>query len=61
MSTILKVRLAVAAIGLVVWGYAVYANDATLRLVGMVMLALSLLLRWIRTPRADAPRDGDAA
>jgi hypothetical protein len=41
-------RLAIALIGIVIWGYALKYDDAPLRVVGMVLIALSLLMRFLR-------------
>lgn len=54
MTWLLKVRIAVAVMGIVVWAYAVKADDPRLRLAGIVLLAVSLLLRWFG-PRRQAP------
>ncbi|HET9454088.1 MAG TPA: hypothetical protein VFO66_07395 [Gemmatimonadaceae bacterium] len=57
MSWLLKIRIAVAAIGIVVWAWAVKVDDPRLRLTGIVMLAVSLALRFLgrRAPR-ETPR-----
>jgi hypothetical protein len=47
VSRYLQVRLALAIIGIIVWGYAVFVDDARLRLVGIVLLAASLILRLV--------------
>ena len=47
MSRLLQIRLALAIIGIVVWGYGLLREEATVRLVGIVVLALSLVLRFI--------------
>ena len=49
MSRLLQIRLALAIIGVVVWGYGLLRDEATVRLVGIVVLALSLVLRF--TPK----------
>lgn len=54
MSWLLKARIAVAVMGIVVWAYAVKVEDPRLRLTGIVLLAVSLLLRWFG-PRRQAP------
>ena len=56
----MQVRLAVATIGIVVWGYGLLRDDANVRLAGIIVLAASLLLRF--TPRRlrdqpDSPTD----
>jgi hypothetical protein len=54
MNWLLKIRLAVATIGIVVWAWAIKVDDPRLRLIGIVLLAVSLLLRWFG-PRRQNP------
>lgn len=49
MSRLLQIRLALAVIGIVVWGYGLLREEPRVRLVGIVVLALSLVLRF--TPK----------
>ena len=42
-----QVRMAIAAVGVLIWGYGVRVDDATLRLVGMGFLLACLLLRFV--------------
>ncbi|MEX2152882.1 MAG: hypothetical protein WD825_06040 [Gemmatimonadaceae bacterium] len=49
MSRLLQVRLAIAIIGIVIWAYGVAADEAQVRLVGIILLATSLVLRF--TPK----------
>ena len=56
MSRLLQIRLALAIIGVVVWGYGLLRDEATVRLVGIVVLALSLVLRF--TPKRFHGNDG---
>jgi hypothetical protein len=49
VTLILKVRLALAIIGIVVWGYGIAQDEPNVRLVGIAVLALSLVLRF--TPK----------
>jgi hypothetical protein len=54
VTTLMTVRLAVAVMGIVVWAYAIKVDDARLRLAGIVMLAVSLALRFLgRRRRSD--------
>lgn len=46
MSRLRQVRLTLAIIGIVVWGYGLQVDDAQLRLVGIALLAVSLILRF---------------
>jgi hypothetical protein len=52
--TLTWIRLAVAAIGLVVWAYGYQADDVTIRWVGIAFLAVAVLLRFI-APRRRPP------
>ena len=40
-------RAVLAAIGVIVWGYGYRTEDARLRLVAIVILAVTLLLRYL--------------
>jgi hypothetical protein len=40
-------RLVLGAIGVVVWGYGYRVNDPTVRLVGIVLLAVTVMLRFV--------------
>jgi len=52
----MQARIAFAAMGVVVWGYGFASGDANVRLAGIVLLALSLILRFVdRRPRKDDP------
>jgi hypothetical protein len=54
MTWLLKIRLALAVIGIVIWGYAVRVDDPQLRLAGIIMLFLSLVLRFAARRRPPA-------
>ena len=47
LSRLTRIRLAVALIGAVVWFTGVRFDDSTTRVVGMVVLAASVLLRFL--------------
>lgn len=53
----MKVRLAIATMAIIVWGYAYAADDARLRLAGIILLAAALLLRFLpgNRSRNDTP------
>ena len=53
MSPLVQVRLAVAIIAIVLWAYGYTVDDDRIRLGGIILLAVSLLLRFAgpRTPR----------
>lgn len=46
MTRLMQVRLALAIVGTVVWGYGLLEDEPRVRLVGIVVLALSLVLRF---------------
>jgi hypothetical protein len=48
------IRLGVAAIGLLVWVYGYQADDTTVRWVGIALLAVAVLLRFV-APRRRPP------
>jgi hypothetical protein len=54
MTNFMRLRLALTGIGVVVWGYGLVRDEPTVRLVGIIVLAASLLLRF--APKAL--RDG---
>lgn len=43
----MQVRVAFAVIGIAIWGYGVASDRENLRLVGIALLALSLILRFM--------------
>lgn len=43
----MQIRLVLAIIGIMVWGYGLASDDATVRLVGIAILASSLALRLV--------------
>lgn len=47
MSRLLLVRLAIAIIGIVTWGYGVAADLPRVRLAGIILMAASLILRFL--------------
>ena len=47
MSRLLQVRLAIAITGIVIWGYGVAADEPRVRLVGIILMAASLILRFM--------------
>ena len=54
MQQVTAMKLALAASGLVVWGYGVRANETFPTYFGIAMLATAVILRFLR-PR-DKPR-----
>lgn len=56
---VMAARIALLLIGLAVWGYGVRVDHARLRLIGIAILALSLVLRFFRRrqpPDVDTTR-----
>jgi type IV secretory pathway VirB2 component (pilin) len=53
----MQVRLVAAIIGIVVWGYGLARDESTVRLVGIVVLAISLALRFAPKRFQGAERD----
>ena len=47
MKGLLLARITLAALGVVVWGYGLRVDDSRIRLVGIVGLAISLVLRFV--------------
>ena len=58
MTRYTQLKLALAAIGVLVWAYGYRANDPTIRLIGIVFLALSVILRLLpkRMRDSDYPK-----
>ena len=56
MNRLLRIRLGVALVGAAVWGTSVRLDDARGRLVGMVIMAVALLLRFV-PKRFHGPED----
>ena len=56
MNRLLRIRLGVALVGAAVWFTSVRLDDARGRLVGMVILAVALLLRFV-PKRFHGPED----
>jgi len=59
MDRLVQARLVVAGIGIVVWGVGHARADADIRLVGIVILAISLVMRWGArfAPKRQEPKD----
>ncbi|MFL5605725.1 MAG: hypothetical protein ACJ8AD_04700 [Gemmatimonadaceae bacterium] len=47
MRTLLWVRMALALIGVAVWGWGYRTDDPQIRLAGMAILLVTLLLRFV--------------
>jgi hypothetical protein len=55
MTRVSQARLAFFAIGIMIWGYGVATDDATIRWVGIGVLLISFVLRFFQ----KRPRGGD--
>lgn len=62
MTPVTQAKLALAVIGVVVWGWAVRVDDARLRLIGIAFMAAAVLLRFLKPggPRRGPRREGDS-
>ncbi|MBA3890367.1 MAG: hypothetical protein H0X64_07545 [Gemmatimonadaceae bacterium] len=58
MTRTIVARVALLVMGIVVWGYGVRAGDTQLRLIGIGLLAASLILRFFKR-RPPAGNDDD--
>lgn len=56
MTRTILARVALMVMGILVWGYGVRADDTQLRMIGIGLLAASLILRFFR-PRRPAGED----
>jgi hypothetical protein len=55
MTTLIWIRLAVAAIGFVVWAYGYRVDDPMVRWIGIAFLAVAVLLRFVPSKRTPPP------
>ena len=53
MTRVTQAKLALFAIGIVIWGYGYSTDDAMIRWVGIGFLAASLLLRFFPARQRD--------
>jgi hypothetical protein len=47
MGRLSVVRVVVALVGIVIWGYGYRVDDANVRLIGIGVLAVALVLRFV--------------
>jgi hypothetical protein len=47
LRQLLMLRVILGAIGVAIWGYGYRTDDPGIRLVGMALLVLVLLMRWV--------------
>ena len=54
MSTLVKLKLALVAVGLIIWAWGYRTDDSFLRISGIVVLTIAFLLRFVgRRARAS--------
>ncbi len=53
--SIQTMRLAIAVVGMMVWGYAYRVENDRVRWVGIAMLAVSVLMRFIPRRKPTSP------
>ena len=53
MTAALAARVALMITGIAVWGWGVRTEDAQLRMIGIALLACSLVLRFFRKRTGD--------
>jgi hypothetical protein len=47
LRQLLMLRIILGAIGVAIWGYGYRADDPRIRIVGMAILVVVLLMRWV--------------
>ena len=59
MTTLVKLKLAVAAVGLIIWAWGYRTDDSFLRISGIVVLTIAFLLRFVgrRARASEATED----
>jgi len=60
MNRITQIRLAVAMVAIVVWGYGYSVQDQRITLAGIVLLAIALFMRWLGPRPSRRGGDPDA-
>jgi predicted membrane protein len=63
MSKLVQAKLALVVMGLIIWVWGYRVDDSFLRIVGIVVLLIAFLLRFIgrRSRAAGPPKDGPPA
>ena len=59
MTRLLQVRIGIAVIGVIVWGYGVRFDEPVTRMVGIGLFLLALLLRFAARRAALPPGEDD--
>ena len=58
VPSVMVVRIALLVIAMIVWGYGVRVDDARLRIIGIAVLAVSLVLRFFKRRKVDLDGNG---
>jgi asparagine N-glycosylation enzyme membrane subunit Stt3 len=51
VNTLVRLKLALVAIGLIIWAWGSRVDDSYLRIVGIVVLMIAVLMRFVGRPR----------
>lgn len=59
MNTLVRLKLALVVIGLIIWVWGYRVDDSYLRIVGIVVLLIAVLMRFVgrRRPAKETPED----
>lgn len=59
MTTLVRLKLALVVIGLITWVWGYRVDDSYLRIVGIVVLLIAVLMRFVGRPRRakETPED----
>ena len=58
MNTLVRLKLALVVIGLIIWAWGSRVDDSYLRIVGIVVLLIAVLMRFVGPRRAkQTPED----
>jgi asparagine N-glycosylation enzyme membrane subunit Stt3 len=51
VNTLVRLKLALVAIGLIIWVWGYRVDDSYLRVVGIIVLLIAVLMRFVGRPR----------
>jgi asparagine N-glycosylation enzyme membrane subunit Stt3 len=59
VNTLVRLKLALVAIGLIIWVWGYRVDDSYLRVVGIIVLLIAVLMRFVGRPRRakETPED----
>jgi hypothetical protein len=55
MNTLVRIKLALVVIGLIIWAWGYRTDDSFFRVVGIVVLLVAFLLRFVGRRRRQEP------